>query len=493
MAANQIRPVVLIRSGRQNEPVRVPVFPLIQDPLAYTYLTLDTASTAAALQVKSTFGFGTAGPSGDGKNLIIFIGTPGNEGSEIIKTSGTTAAALTSITPLTATSFPHSAGTPIQLILYDQVEFSKASTLTGSKTALATKSIAADALETLYVDTSSGALYEFARYKETVNNTFSDYSDGVINTGYGPLTARKIIDNALSSINKKTSEILSDEFGFSEINNCQMEILRELKRWSFMQEFNKNLGQSTLNGFFVAMPADLDDQNTNKSVYGFRIGKESNMHWVDKEKWNELLEGMAYTTLSTAIALNDVTISVSNSSDFSSSGTVMIGANTYTYTANNKTTNVLTISAATTTNSVGTYAFQGATTGLPEYWTTFGQTLYHYPLIATTYAQISYYADYYKSLTQIVSDADTIVVSDPTVIQYYLAWKFLLKLNNGEETEGSRSQHNSYLIRRETLKRKETAGTSFVLKPRFNDWSRQMNKSFDDSNKRERLGNFPNI
>lgn len=492
MASNQIRPILLIKSGRINEPIKIPIDPLVRDPLAYTYLTLDTASTSGTLTVKSTVTFTTSGPVADGKNLILLLGTPGNEGAEIIKSSASVAAAGTTITLASNTLFPHSAGTPVYLIPYDQVEISNAATLTGSKTVVKTLSITPDTLETLYIDTSVGALFEFARFKETINNTFSSYSDGVINTGYGPTTARKIIDNALASINKKTSDLLSDEFSFNEINNCQMETLRELKRWSFMQQFNKNLGASTLNGFFVTVPSDLDDVNTNKSVYGFRLAKQQNMNWVDKEKWNQLLQDVSYTTLKTSIALNDVSIVLQDSSDFNSSGAVLIGSNSYTYTANNKTTGTLTITASTTTNSAGVYVFQGAETGLPSFWTIFDSTFYSYPLIASSYAGLNYYSDYYKSLTQIALDTDTIVLPDPTIVQYFLAWKMLLRLANGEETEGSKQQYQNYIIRRDKLRQKETLGTSYVMKPRFNDWSRQMSGLGGDDGE-NKFGNFPNV
>lgn len=283
--------------------------------------------------------------------------------------------------------------------------------------------------------------------------------------------------------------MLSDSFAFGEMNNCQYETLRELKRWSFMQNINANLGASTTGGWLIAVPIDLDDQNTNKSVYNFRIGTESNMTWVDHEKWDELLESIAYTTLAAPILIGATTITLTNSADFlSPSGSIIVGANTYSYTANNTTTGVLTVAATTTQNSNGSAVFQGSALGEPEYWTTYGGNVYHYPAVDSTLGGKNYYMDYYKSLTQIVNDTDVIVIPDPVLVQYYLEWKFLKKLNNGEDTQASTAAQQNYLNRQTKLKTKEVLGTSYVLKSRFNDWSRQMSglqsddRSFRDNN-----------
>lgn len=477
---SQIRPKILVRYGRINQPIRVPIYDLTVDSIN-TVLTADTASGSSTLTVKNITGFAV--------NQVLIIGEPGNEGAEIIKTHASSAPSGSTITLASNTVFPHSSSTTIRVINYDQVEYSTATTTTGSKTVLTTSSLVADSLTTDYNDTAASTGYYFARFKNSITSGFSSYSDPAPVTGYALTSARFIIDSALSEINKKTNEILSDEFAFQQINNCQMEVLRELKRWSFMQVFDYIAGDTATGGWRFALPANCDDQNTIKSIYNIRIGKNSNLTWVDKAKWNQLLQDVAYTTLANSIALNDVTITLTDSSDFENTGTVRIGANSYTYTANNRTTGVLTITASTTTNTAGAYVFQGASFGNPQYYTVFGGYVYHYPVISSDYNQRNYIMDYYSSLTPIVSDADTVVIPDTTVINYYLQWKFMKKINGGAENDASLAAFGNYIQRRNTLKNKETINRTFTLKPRFQDFRRRMQGEQGDT-ELERVGNF---
>ena len=446
-----------------------------------TFLTSDTAAGVTSLTVKNLTGFAT--------NQVLVLGPWGNEGTEIVYVSSVSGSSTINLTATTL--YPHSASSPIIVIDFDQVEFSWSVTTTGSKTVLSTVNITVDVPDfTRYNDTTQTTGYYFIRFKNSVTSAFSLYSDPIPVTGYTPLTARYIIDAALNAINQKTSAVLTDTFAYTEINNCQMEVLRELKRWSWMQVFDYILGQITTGQWRIAVPTDMDDQNTDKSIYNLRLGRETQLTWIDKEKWNEFIDGVAYSTLTSAINVGSTSIVLTNSSDFPSTGTVTIGANSYSYTANNTGTNTLTISASTTTNNIGDFAFYGAQVGLPRYFTVFGGYFYFYPILSSTFNGRNMYADYYKALTQITTDSTTIVLPDPLAVQYYLEWKFLKKLNNGEDNNASLAAMNNYIQRREKLKQKETLGRTFKWKPRYNDWATRSEFNYSDS-KRTRLGNFP--
>ncbi len=455
---SQIRPKILLRYGRINQPVRIPLYDLLVDPGASTILTSDTASGSSTLTVKNITGFAI--------NQVILIGEPGNEGSEIIKTHTATAPTGSTITLVSNTIFPHSSSTPVRVIRYDSVEIYTSPTVGGTKTLVTTQSLSADSKTTDYVDSSSSGYY-YARFKNTIGTaTYSDYSDPAPVGGYTQLSARSLIDNALGMINKETSSVLSDEYGFQQINNCQMEVLREYKRWSFMEVFNANIGESSVGVWKIALPTDCDDQFTNKSIWNFRLGKEDNMVWVDKEKWNDITTQIATSTLSLAINIGDSTITLTDSSDFSDGGTVYITDHSYQFTANDRTTGVLTLSAVSTTaNSLGDTVFQGASFGNPVFFTIFPGYIYFYPVCGTDYDQRNLYLDYYKKITTITSDSDETVIVDPTLVQYYLAWKFLLRLNSGTSDENSNSFLNLYIARRSTLKQKESMGRTFYFKP----------------------------
>lgn len=455
--------------------VKIPNIDLVLNEPS-SFLTADTAAGVTTINVKNLTGFTT--------NQTLIIGILGNQGTEIVKTHASTPPASGVITLAAATIFPHSSSTAIVAIAYDQVEISSALTTTGSKTVLTTTNVQVDSETTNYNDTTNASGYYFARFYNTISTLFSGYSDPIPVNGYTLKSARKIIDNALGMISKTTSEQFSDSYAFAQIDECQNECVLDLKRWSFLQKFNYNMGDVSTGQWKIALPTDCADQNTTKSIYNFRIGKGNNLRWVDKEKWNEIIQDVASTTLSVSIILGATTITLTDSSDFNDTGTITIGANTYSYSANSRSTGVLTTTATTTTNSSGTDVFQSATNGMPEYWTTYGGYIYWYPIIGPTYNGRNAVLDYYSALLPTTTDTQEIVLPDPTVVTYYLAWKFLLRQANGITTNAIEKMWDKFDQRRKTMKQKESINRTFQLKPLLNRFN------MNNDSPAVRLGNF---
>lgn len=458
---SQIRPRIAISFGRINQPVRVPVIDAVLNPITQSFLLTNTASGATALRVQNTFVFN--------ENQWLAIGEEGNQVSEIIST--TAAGAVSGNNTLNigiATRQNHSAGSWVKVIPYNQVEISYATTATGSKTVLCLTNIAIGLMENRFVDTATSGYY-FARYKNSINGAFSDYSDPAPYSGYTLSSARACIDTALNMINKNSSNVLSDEFFFREINNCQIETLREFKRWSFMQSFNTIVTRTATGMWRIPLPTDCDDQNTTKSIYNFKIGKEIQMTWVDKQTWNDIVGDFAATTLASSFIVGATSIVLSSSSDFTDTGNVYIRGTTYAYTANDRATGTLTVSATTTAGTAGWDAFQNSATGDPAYYTTYGGYLYHWPITNSVYTNRNYYLDYYKSLTPITTDTDTLILPDASVVQYYLAWKALLRISNGENTPAAQGMYALYITRREKMKQKESLNREYILNPGYNE------------------------
>jgi hypothetical protein len=456
---SQVRPKILLRYGRQNQPVRVPTQDMLIDPPAQTFLTTDALTATASIEVGNILNFAI--------NQILLIGELGNQNTEIIKTHGSTAPSGSSITLANNLRFTHTAGTPVTVMSYDQVEISNAATVAGAKTVLGSViTIAGNQLNTEYNDVAASAGYYFARWKNSITSSFSAYSDPSPITAYTIYSARSIIDGALGLINQTQSEVFSDEFAFQMIDMCQMEVLREFKRWSFMQAFDTIIGETSTGQWKIALPDDCDDQNTTKSVYTFRIGKEQEMIWVDKEEFNALIQGIAYSDLTTPIIVGSTSIVLVDTSDFTDSGSILIGENTYTYSANDRSTGTLTMSASTTTNDAGQTAFQQAGgAGLPTYYTVHSGYLWHWPMTSGVYDNRNYYLDYYKKQLQITKDSDEVVVPDASLLHYYLAAKFLIRQANGAITGDAQKMLDLYDARVLKLKQKETPNRKFIFKP----------------------------
>ena len=141
-----------------------------------TYLTAEATSGASTLTVKSISNLAI--------NLILLIGEMGDENSEIIKTHASTAPTGTTVTLAANLVKTHDPYTRVRVMLYDQVEISHSSTTTGTKTVLDTIAIQTESVETRYDDTSKSSGYFFTRFKETIGDTFSSYSDPVPYTGF---------------------------------------------------------------------------------------------------------------------------------------------------------------------------------------------------------------------------------------------------------------------------------------------------------------------
>ncbi len=425
-----------------------------------------------------------------GTTLTVTVDTIGGSGT------------LTDWTIRQVTIYPHSASASVQLCQYDRAEFSTATAVSGSKTVLATIAIWADNQSTNYIDNTASTGYYFGRFKNTIAGTFSAYSDPIPVQGYGIYTARSIIDSALGEINKTTSDVLSDQFAFQQLDMFQTDVLKELKRWSFMQKFDEIIGQFNVGEWEIDMPTDIDDPNTNQSVYNIRVGANGRLTWIDKAKWDDFIFNLAYSQLAVDLSAGDLTMTLDNSHDFNhltdsntdGSGTIKIGNQSYEYSANNVETGVITLTTtidADNEQDAGAWAFQNANFGLPNYYTIFDGKVHYWPITADQYDGVNAFMDYYSRQTRITQDSDEIVVPDPLAASYYLQWKFLKKLGNGTEDESSKSAQNNYLARRDKLKTKVTNNRTFKMSPRFQNFAIQ--EQWDSGDPRFiRDGAFPN-
>lgn len=488
----QQRPLIQLQFGRINQPIQIPNGDLLKGNVPQTLLVSNTASGVTSLTVKNSSGFSST------LYPYLIIGEIGNQGTEIVATT-----AISNISTITcgATSFPHSAGTPIYAIKYNQVEISWAGTVGGSKTVLVTTALTPDLSTTIYYDADSGAYY-YARFKNQAGSTFSPYSDPAPVDGYTIYSARSIIDAALGEINKKTDDVLTDQFAFQMLDSFQTDVLKEQKRWSFMQSFDTIIGQFNVGEWKIALPTNIDDPDTNKSIYNVRLGANGRLTWIDKAKWDDFIFNLAYTTLADNLDIGDLVMTLTNSGDFNhitesntdGSGTVIIGGNSYNYSANDTATGILTLTTAITsanTAVIGQDVFQNANQGLPDYYTIFDGFLWYWPITASQYDGNNSYLDYYTKQLRIQHDSDEIVVPDADAASLYLQWKFLKKLNNGEETTGSASAMNNYIRRRETLKTKASKNRTFKMNPRFQNFAIQEQWNSGDP-RFIRDGAFPN-
>src|SRR3990167_3273298 len=158
----------------KNRQLLVQLSPLIDNAIEATFLSADMA-VGTVVTVRNQNGFHAT------TNQPIVIGTLGSEITELVES--TTSTAPSTITLASTSVFAHYAGDPVYLIKYNQIEFSHATTLTGSKTVLTANSGLYSITPSKFVfvldETEFTSGYYFARFKESVGGTFSGYSDGI--------------------------------------------------------------------------------------------------------------------------------------------------------------------------------------------------------------------------------------------------------------------------------------------------------------------------
>lgn len=432
-----------------------------------TYISADAAAGASSITVESIIGFST--------NYILLIGEVGAEASEIIKTHAATSPTGTTITLASNLASAHSIGTKVYIIEYDQLEVSHATTSTGSKSVLATIALQPDSSLTLYTDSTKSSGYYFLRFKDTINTLYSDYSDPIPFGGYAENQVGSVIQWALNHNKTSYTQEITHDFCIKEINDCLTYIRGKLKKWHRNQSFDYVLGTTAQGEWKFSLPATMWTYSP-KSVYAVRLFGQEQMTWMDERDWDEMLEGVYYTTLSAQATSGSTTITLTDSSSFLSSGTIMIDGQEITYTANDTSTGILSGIPASGTGSItatcaaGLMVWQGSyDEGIPSAYTIKGGYFYHWPLIDSDHEGEKIILDYWLEAPSVDSDGDTLDILRYDMAKYWLTWKIRSSLKNDgilDYTDGDFKMFEQRL--KDAIKEERTNGQKYKTSPKVN-------------------------
>jgi len=439
-----------------------------------TYLASDLAVAETTATVLDNVGFADTN--------LIQIGSLGAEKTEIKKINGAVSAG-TSLT-ITASTFGHSVGTEIRKILFNQYKIYGTSTDTYATTNLIdTIDIQVNAPYTTYVNTGTEYNYYWVTPYDSLSggSITGNNSDSVAKTtGYTSNTVGSIIESALTSTKKKKGGLITDEWLMNEINDCSEFIASKLKHWSHLQSYDYVLGYSVLGSNEWNLPDDIQDPNSIKSILGVRVGSDTNLTYLDKREWVELLRGAIHTQVTTEAVATDTILYIDNSYDFADEGSVSVYVSGTKYTieyediTRSATAGELTNVPAsgdgsiTITIPVDSNVWVGEKESKPEYFTVFENKLYVYPLPSSSYDYNNIYLDYYTSRTKVDTAGDAV---EPTRYLLYIHW-LKWKLRSLDNTSGELNiQDGDFLLFDTMLKdmiSKEIGGQKFKQKPRVN-------------------------
>lgn len=392
-----------------------------------TYLSADMTAAGATLTVQSIVGFAI--------NQILCIGEIGNEKTEIVQTHAVTAPTGSTITLTSGITFDHPQDTPVYIIEWDQAEFSHTVTAAGAKTVMTTIALQIDQIETQYNDTTYDTGYYFYRLVNSVLNIKSTYSDALPFGDYGDNTAMAIKIRALDLAGETIGGVITHSFLDRSLWQARREYHNSPGKRPFRRSYESDLGNVTTGMYRLAVPTDLQDPETTKNVFGIKIGTENSMKSYTKKDWNNDYQGVGHTTVSTAITTGDTEITLTDTRDFDESGSVDIGSQNITYTANNESTGVLSgvpasgTGAVTSDIAITIDVWQDATFGHPSNFTVWENYIYFSCPIHSDYVDQNIWGDYYKTVVAKDSDADELDEPEYDMYVHYLAWRIKKRKN----------------------------------------------------------------
>jgi hypothetical protein len=442
---------------------------LFQD-LSGSNLKATAASGASTISIYSISQFAV--------NKILLLGEFGEEDSEIVKTHASTAPSGNTVTLASALTKDHPKDTPVYILDYDQMEISWASTTTGAKTVLDTVSIDPERLDTVYRDSDHTSGYFFFRFKNSITSVYSSYSDPTPYDGWDPNTVGYAINQALAETGKELSDKLTYSLLFEKLNMMLRYVRGKLKKWNNFQNFDEIIAQTSRGVNKWAMPSDVYDPNSLKSILSVRIGNGRPLRYIDKKEFDLRMEGVKHTTVATQPSVGATSLVLNNTYDLPDDGTIHIYYNNtlyeIEYTTNTRSTGTLSGIPASGDGSItvafaaGTDVWMDESEGAITEFTIYGGYIYSPMLPGTDYYNKNVYLDYYTDMVSIDSDGDVLQGPRYDMAIYWLkAWIRAITENNGKLEDNDPDMAFFSSILNDAI-RKEISGQKFKTRPRLN-------------------------
>ena len=128
-------------------------------------LIADSPAGSASISVSNI------SPTSIGK--LLLLGSFGDSSAEIVRIHTATAPSGSTVTLSANTVKDHYSDSSVTVLDFEKIEFSRATTLTGSKTVLATQSIDEELVSSFYKDLTNSSGYAFARFARQLSVTIT--------------------------------------------------------------------------------------------------------------------------------------------------------------------------------------------------------------------------------------------------------------------------------------------------------------------------------
>lgn len=438
----------------------------------FSQLTADLIASTGTLTVARITGISV----GD----YLLLGEFGQANAEIVRVHTGTAPSGTTITLNANTTYAHDRGEQVYRLDRNQVEFSRSTTLTGSKSVLVTSDITPDSLYTVYEDITNTTGFGFYRFKNSADTTYTNYSESYPYEGYSQQSLKKIFDSVLTDMGQVDdngqplwTNKISREAAYQAVVDCQDVIAKRRYRWSYLTNFDVVFSEISTGEDSYALPDQIARENGQSQILhdSLRIGSERPLVYVDKRDMLQWREGVVKTSLGAAItATSDLTITLTDSSNLTPDGVLQVvvddqdSIDSIDYTSNDKSTNIVSgVTGISEAVSNGAIVWQGASFGEPRRFTVFENTVVLDPPPSEDWEDYNLTGDIYEKPT-VVNDLADEVQFPATVVKPYVKYKLDLLRYDGDEQKASGS-YTKFQERLAEIENSENNGQRYSFSP----------------------------
>mgnify|MGYP001560049047 CR=1 FL=1 len=294
-----------------------------------TNLTASVAAGGVTLTVADNAGYSNTDPQD-----LLFLEGYGIETAEITRLNG----AITAGTSLTVQTliFAHGIDTSVSKILFNRIEIRGGTTAAIAASASGTivqfagsndTPINVTGEHTDFVVTGTTFAFYSARFYNSLATTayYSAFSGGVAATDFTPRMVGFITRNAFKNIGEVFGPPKwTPDWVYDQIYLGELDVAKELKRWSWLYTYDSDLGNLTTGQRRIALPSDIEDDRTLKSLLGMRIEDDINLDLMDWTEYQTVMQNVSYTTVGTAGAVADTTLTLTDSRDFDTTGSILV-------------------------------------------------------------------------------------------------------------------------------------------------------------------------
>lgn len=253
------------------------------DVKASTYMSSNIDSGVLAIPVDNSTEF-TSG------QILLLLSSIGDENAEIVTSASHTTESFVTL----ATVMDHSRGDLVSEIKYDQIVISKATSVDGVYSVLATQTLFTTQKSTVIYDTTGLTTdYYKIQWKNSLTGLLSDYSDAVSVSSYPSNSVESVITPVLKAMGvSEDDRKITTEFCISAVNDARKFTHAKLYgiRHAWQQQFEYPI-QLLAGTNYVDLPSDIDFNETDRSVLAARFLVDNivapfSLGYIDKKNWN---------------------------------------------------------------------------------------------------------------------------------------------------------------------------------------------------------------